>query len=242
MRHLTYFVSDVHLGLRLPEAPERERKFVEFLRAIPSGETESLYMLGDIWDFWYEYHDVVPKGYAQVFAALLDLMAAGVKVYFIEGNHDQWSYGYFSELGMTCPKTQPYYTEIGGKRFCLGHGDMLGAGNEKYKRIQWMFHNKLFRAMFSALHPRIGIGWGKTWSRQSRTAKPVPKYVFKGETEPLWQWCSACGEKVDYFIFGHYHTAWDIPVGDARLMVMADWREPNWIVFDASTGELSFRP
>lgn len=102
-----------------------------------------------------------------------------------------------------------------------------------------MFHNKLFRALFSSLHPRIGIGWGKTWSRQSRTHKPVPKYVFKGESEPLFQWCSACPEKVDYFIFGHYHTCWDVPVGDSRLMVMADWKEPNWIVFDSATGELS---
>ena len=240
-KHLYYFVSDVHLGLRLPEAPERERQFVKFLRDIPVEETEALFMLGDIWDFWYEYRDVVPKGYAQVFAALLDLMDAGVKVYFLEGNHDQWTYGYFASLGMICPGKQPFYIELGGKRFCLGHGDLLGVGNTKYRCIQWVFHNKLFRAMFSALHPRIGMGWGKTWSRQSRTAKPVQDYVYNGEQEPLWKWCAACPEKVDYFIFGHFHTRWDIPVGEGRLMVMADWKKPNWIVFDTETGAPEFR-
>ena len=240
MRKLSYFVSDVHLGLRLPEAPERERRFVSFLRSIPVEETEALYMLGDIWDFWYEYRDVVPKGFAQVFAALLDLMDAGVKVYFVEGNHDQWSYGYFEELGMICPKEQPFYTEIAGKRFCMGHGDLLGPVKPKYRCIQWMFHNILFRILFSMLHPRIGMGWGKSWSRQSRTAKPVPRYQYNGESEPLWKWCKVCGRPVDFFVFGHYHTPWDVPVGDARLLVLSDWRKSNWLVFNAEDGSMSF--
>lgn len=239
MRNLTYFVSDVHLGLRLPEAPERERRFVAFLKGIPADRTEALYLLGDIWDFWYEYVDVVPKGYIRVFAALTDLMDAGVKVYFIQGNHDQWSYGYFAELGMICPDTQPLTVQIAGKRFCLGHGDMKGVGLPSYDRIQWAFHNPLFRTLFSALHPRLAFGWGKTWSRQSRTSKPVPKYVFKGESEGLYKWCKAFGEPVDFFIFGHFHCLVDMPVGKARLVVMSDWKEPNWVVFDAATGELT---
>lgn len=239
MRNLTYFVSDVHLGLRLPEAPERERQFVAFLNGIPAAQTEALYLLGDIWDFWYEYVDVVPKGYIRVFAALTALMDAGVKVYFVPGNHDQWTYGYFTELGMTCIAQQPFVVEIGGKTFCLAHGDMKGVGEPHYDRIQWAFHNRLFRTLFSALHPRLAFGWGKTWSRQSRSAKPVPQYQFKGKSEKLYHWCESYPVPVDYFVFGHYHCPVDLPVGKARLIVMSDWREPNWVVFDAAKGELT---
>ena len=111
-RNLTYFASDVHLGLQVSDPAGREARFVSFLRSIPAAETEALYLLGDIWDFWYEYRDVVPKGYVRVFGALTDLMDAGVKVYFFPGNHDIWAYGYFEELGMKILE-QPYVTEIG---------------------------------------------------------------------------------------------------------------------------------
>ena len=127
-KRYTYFVSDVHLGLQVQDPARREARFVEFLRGIPAEETEALYLLGDIWDFWYEYKDVVPKGYVKVLAALMDLMDAGVKVYFFTGNHDIWAYSYFRELGMIVLE-QPYVTTIGGKRFCLGHGDGLGPGD-----------------------------------------------------------------------------------------------------------------
>ena len=113
-RNLTYFASDVHLGLQVADPAGREARFVSFLRSIPAAETEALYLLGDIWDFWYEYRDVVPKGYVRVFGALTDLMDAGVKVYFFPGNHDIWAYGYFEELGMKILE-QPYVTDIGGK-------------------------------------------------------------------------------------------------------------------------------
>ena len=93
-KHLTYFVSDVHLGLQVADPVGRERRFSDFLRSLPE-ETEALYLLGDIWDFWYEYRDVVPKGYIRVFSALQELMDRGVKVYFFQGNHDVWTYSYF---------------------------------------------------------------------------------------------------------------------------------------------------
>ena len=134
-KHLTYFVADVHLGLQVSDPDGREARFVSFLKGIPAEETEALYMLGDIWDFWYEYRDVVPKGYTRVFAALQELMDAGVKVYFFQGNHDVWTYHYFEELGMV-PLVQPYATEIGGKTFCLGHGDGLGPGDRGYKFLR----------------------------------------------------------------------------------------------------------
>ena len=156
-RNLTYFVSDVHLGLDYKDKARREARFVQFLRDIPAERTAALYMLGDIWDFWYEYEDVVPRGYVRVFAALLSLMDEGVKVYFFQGNHDVWTYSYFEQLGMV-KLQQPHFVRIAGKRFCLGHGDGLGKGMTGYKILKWIFHNRTCQRLFSALHPHWAFG------------------------------------------------------------------------------------
>ncbi|MBR1569115.1 MAG: UDP-2,3-diacylglucosamine diphosphatase [Bacteroidales bacterium] len=237
-RRLTYFVSDVHLGLQVKDAAGREARFVSFLRGIPAAETRAVYLLGDIWDFWYEYRDVVPKGYVRVFAALAELMDAGVEVYFFRGNHDVWSYRYFEELGMVRLQ-QPFVTEIGGKRFCLGHGDGLGPGDRGYKFLQWVFNNRVLQALFSSLHPWLAFRFGNGWSKSSRLGKNLG-YEFKGEEEPLYKFCAAFGEPVDFFIFGHYHCRLDMPVGKARLLLLSDWiSSSNWMVFDGTSGELS---
>lgn len=241
-KRYTYFVSDVHLGLQVQDPARREARFVEFLRSIPAEETEALYLLGDIWDFWYEYKDVVPKGYVKVFAALMDLMDAGVKVYFFTGNHDIWAYSYFRELGMTVLK-QPYVTTIGGKRFCLGHGDGLGPGDYGYKLMRWAFHNRFLQKCFSTLHPRIAFSLGNGWSRKSRLAKNV-SYFFRGKDERLWKWCSKFKGGADFFIFGHYHARVDMPVDPSgRLLLLGDWiTQPNWLVYDALANSLQVEP
>ena len=244
-RHLTYFVSDVHLGLQVSDPAGREARFVSFLKGIPAEETEALYLLGDIWDFWYEYKDMVPKGYVRVFAALTDLMDAGVKVYFFEGNHDIWTYRYFEELGIK-KLEQPYVTEIGGKTFCLGHGDGLGPVDRGYRALRSIFHSRFLQACFSTLHPRIAFGLGNGWSRKSRLGKSIG-YTFKGEEEPLYKFCvdfnagraTAGDPPVDIFLFGHYHCAVDLPVGEARLLLLRDWISvSNWVVSDAASGTL----
>ena len=245
-RTRTYFASDVHLGLQVADPAGREARFVAFLKGIPTEETEALYLLGDVWDFWYEYRDVVPKGYVRVFAALQDLMDAGVKVFFFRGNHDIWTYRYFEELGMTRLE-QPYVVEIGGKTFCLGHGDGLGPVDRGYRILQGIFHNRFLQVCFSALHPWFAFRLGNGWSRRSRLGKSVG-YVFKGEEEPLYQFCASfnearasAGEKpVDVFLFGHYHCVVDMPVGEARLLLLQDWiSQSDWLVFDAASGLLS---
>ena len=139
-RTKVYFVSDVHLGLQVVDPVGRERRFADFLRSLP-GDTAAVYLLGDIWDFWYEYRDVVPKGYTRVFAALQALMDRGIKVYFFPGNHDIWTYSYFEELGMI-RLTQPHLVEIAGKTFCLGHGDGLGPTPAGYRFIKFIFNSK----------------------------------------------------------------------------------------------------
>ena len=247
--NLTYFASDVHLGLQVSDPAGREARFVSFLKSIPAAETEALYLLGDVWDFWYEYKDVVPKGYVRVFAALTDLMDAGVQVYFFCGNHDVWTYRYFEELGMKRLE-QPYVTEIGGKAFCLGHGDGLGPVDRGYRILQGIFHNRFLQVCFSALHPWFAFRLGNGWSRKNRLGKSIG-YVFKGEEEPLYKFCvdfnarrASAGEApVDIFLFGHYHCAVDIPVGPSRLLLLQDWiSQSDWLVFDAATGALTRAP
>ena len=243
--NLTYFASDVHLGLQVSDPAGREARFVSFLRSIPAAETEALYLLGDIWDFWYEYRDVVPKGYVRVFGALTDLMDAGVQVYFFPGNHDVWTYSYFEELGMKRLE-QPYVVGIGGKTFCLGHGDGLGPVDRGYRILHGIFHSRFLQACFSALHPWFAFRLGNGWSRKNRLAKNF-RYVFKGEEEPLYQFCAdfnarraSAGESpVDIFLFGHYHCAVDTPVGTARLLLLDDWiSQSDWMVFDAASGAI----
>ena len=222
-----YFVSDVHLGLEVKDPADREARFVSFLRGIPKDTTLALYLLGDIWDFWYEYRDVVPKGYVRVFAALMDLMDAGVKVYFFPGNHDIWCYGYFASMGITVVHDQPQLVEIGGKVFCIGHGDGLGPGLGGYKFMNSIFKCRFVQRLFSTLHPWIAFRLGNGWSRHSRLARNE-EYVFKGAEEPLYKWALDFSERthVDCFIFGHLHAQVDLtlPTG-ARLIVMKDWMD-----------------
>ena len=162
-----YFVSDVHLGLGTKDPAEREARFLSFLKAIPRDRTRALYLLGDIWDFWYEYHDVVPRVGARVVAALIALMDDGVDVWFCPGNHDVWTYSFFEELGMH-RFDQPYHVRIDGKDFCLGHGDLLGGARWNYKLMLNIFHCRPLQRLFSTLHPWLGFRIGQGWSNSNR--------------------------------------------------------------------------
>lgn len=223
-RNLTYFVADVHLGLNVNDPDGREARFTAFLRSLPAEKTRALYLLGDIWDFWYEYRDVVPKGYVRVFSALLDLMDAGVKVYFFTGNHDVWAYRYFEELGMIRLE-QPAYVDIEGTHFCLGHGDGLGPVPFGYRILRGIFHCRVLQILFSMLHPWLAFRFGTGWSKHNRLARHT-EYFFKGKDEPLYKFAAEYEKTrpVDYFIFGHYHADVKIrtPEG-ADLYVLKDW-------------------
>lgn len=225
-RKRIYFASDVHLGLQLADPVAREARFVSFLQGIPKQDTAALYLLGDIWDFWYEYRDVVPKGSVRVLSAIMDLLDAGVEVYFCPGNHDIWCYSYFEELGMK-KISQPHFFEADGKVFCVGHGDGLGPGLFWYRVMNGIFRNRVAQALFSALHPWFAFRIGCGWSRGHRTSRAT-KYVFKGAGDPLYEYCLevAAQRRVDYFIFGHIHSSVDmtLPAGE-RLVILDSWLE-----------------
>lgn len=241
MRSKVYFVSDVHLGLRSADPVERERRFLDFLGGIPEQDTLALYLLGDIWDFWYEYRDVVPREGARVVAKFIALMDAGVQIYFFPGNHDIWTYSFFESLGITRCE-QPQLLEIGGKSFCLGHGDLLGGGRPGYRLMNSIFKNRCVQAVFSTLHPwiafRLGLGWS---GGVRRKRKP---YHFRGEDEPLYKFAREQSEQVsvDFFIFGHFHDAVDLqlPTG-SRFIVLKDWIDggTHYALFDTAEGSLS---
>jgi len=238
-RHLVYFVSDVHLGLRTADPVEREERFLAFLRGVPR-DALSLYLLGDIWDFWYEYRDVVPREGARVVAELIALVNAGVEVYFFPGNHDIWAYSFFESLGIhKCQ--QPLTVQIGSNTFCLGHGDGLGGSSFFYGLMLKVFHSRVAQALFSTLHPWLAYRLATGWSGNNR--KKHSEYHFKGEEEPLYKF--ALTQKADFCIFGHFHCRVDmaLPTG-ARLIVLKDWidgGEPH-AVFDTATSSFSFLP
>ncbi len=224
-RNLTYFVSDVHLGLATKDPAEREKRFLTFLKGIPRDSTRSLFLLGDIWDFWYEYRDVVPREGSRVVAQLIDLMDAGVEVCFCEGNHDIWTFSYFTELGIK-KFSQPFICEIGGKTFCLGHGDALGGSKKGYGLMLKLFHSRFAQKLFSTLHPWLAYRLGLSWSNSNRRShKP---YHFRNEEEPLYRYAAELSSKqhIDFFVFGHFHDGVDLelPVG-SRFVILKDWMD-----------------
>lgn len=238
-RSRTYFTSDVHLGLKVNDPVERERRFVDFLRSIRNPQTRALYLLGDIWDFWYEYRDVVPREGIRVVSELIQLMSEGVEVYFFPGNHDIWCYSFFESLGIV-KLQQPHFTSIGGKRFCLGHGDGLGRTKLSYSLMLKIFHCRFLQRLFSTLHPWIAYRFAIGWSNGNRrTHEP---YVFKGEKEPLYEFAVSSPERPDFFVFGHYHVAADCELPDhSRLVVLKDWVDGGTphAVFDEQTSTFS---
>ncbi len=240
---LYYFVSDVHLGLDYKDPKARERKFAAFLNSLPQN-TKALYLLGDIFDFWYEYKYVIPRGFTRVLGALAALADRGVQVHFFKGNHDVWAYSYFQkELGFIMEE-QPMVTVIEGKRFCMGHGDGLPGGDPGYRFLKWMFTNSFLQWLFSGLHPRWAFGFGHAWSRHNRLAK-WESYQFRGEKEPIAKYVESFQqnlsheERVDYFIFGHYHYKSHYTLQNGgEMYIMGEWiNHCDYLLFDGKTVE-----
>ncbi len=241
MGNLHYFVSDIHLGLDYMDPEARERKFVRFLNTLPQN-TKSLYLLGDIFDFWYEYKSVIPNKYVRTLGALAALADRGVEIHFFNGNHDIWTYSFFKDkLGFKMEEG-PSIFEIEGKRFCLGHGDGLDPRDKGYLRLKSIFTNRFLQRAFSALHPRWAFALGDSWSRHNRLTKNE-SYQFRGNKEPLviysnnFQKSRNPEERADYFVFGHYHcrAEYDLESG-GKLFMLGEWiNSCDYLVFDGES-------
>ena len=223
-----YFLSDFHLGVPSDEASwKREKKIIRFLDSITS-TAQAVFLLGDIFDFWFEYKHVIPKGFVRLQGKIAQLTDAGIPVYVYTGNHDLWMFGYLEkELGVKIFR-EPIDWEIAGKKFLIGHGDGLGPGDVVYKCTKTVFVNPFFQWVFKMTPPAVGMGIAKFWSAKSRQHNSDDQ--FFEEKEFLWQYCKEQNviKARDYYIFGHRHLPLDLAVGtDARYVNIGDW-----IVFD----------
>lgn len=222
-----YFASDFHLGAPNDDlSREREELIVDWLTTIEE-DAESIYLVGDIFDFWFEYKRAIPKGFVRLQGKIAELTDKGIPVHFFTGNHDMWMFDYFEkELGVQIHR-KPIVLEVQGKRVLLGHGDGLGPGDRGYKLIKKIFSNKFFQWCFARLHPNFGIAVANFSSRKSRAATGNDDEVFLGESnEWLVQYAKEINqtEHYDYFIFGHRHLPLNISIGEnSTYYNLGDW-------------------
>jgi UDP-2,3-diacylglucosamine hydrolase len=234
-----YFASDFHLGLPAGSPPlDREKRVVSWLKMAAS-DAKEIYLLGDIFDFWWEYRHVVPKGFTRFLGAVSEITDSGIPVHFFTGNHDMWTTGYLEkECGMIV-HYKPLSCEFDGARFHLAHGEGLGSPGRAYKILLWIFRNRRLQALYSALHPAIGIGIGQRWSLNSRLGKGIMLEFLGEEKEDLIRYAKGIlsDEKTDYFIFGHRHLGMKYRISDgAEIVFLGDWiNSGSYAVWDGSS-------
>ena len=238
-----YFLSDFHLGA--PDAASsliREKVVVKFLDEIKRDAAE-IFLVGDMFDFWYEYRTVVPKGYIRLLGKLAELSDAGIPLHFFVGNHDMWMKDYFQkELNMPV-YFEPKEFNFNGKKFLIGHGDGLGPGDKGYKFLKKIFRNPVCQWLFGILPPFLGMGLANYLSRRSRAQTGSAEEVFLGEDkEWLIIYCKEVLEKkyFDFFVFAHRHLAIDYRLSDSsRYINLGDWiHYYTYAVYDSNKMEL----
>lgn len=239
-----YFASDFHLGVPSHQASrEREDRIVRWLAEIQKDASE-VYLLGDIFDFWFEYATVIPKGFIRLQGKLAELTDSGIKVTMFKGNHDMWMFDYFQkELGIEIISDE-LVIERFGKRIYMHHGDGLGAGDPGYKFLKSFFRSNFCQWMFARLHPNFAIGIAKYWSGKSRIANNVKEQRKIDEQEWLVNYSEEVlnKEHFDYLIFGHRHLPLDIPLKNgSRYINLGEWINYfSYAVFDGQNLVLEY--
>lgn len=238
-----FFASDFHLGVpSAVESLKRERRIVRWLDSVKH-EAHSIYILGDIFDFWFEYKHAIPKGFIRLQGKLAEIRDAGIPVIFFTGNHDMWMFDYFTkELDIPIYRS-PQELRVGNDRLLIGHGDGLGPGDHTYKIIKKFFNSKVCQWLFARIHPNLGIGIANFWSRKSRISNSKNEEKFEGEQgEYLWVYCSEIEKSNhhDYYIFGHRHLPLDLKItGNSRYINLGEWVHFNtYAVYDGKNVEL----
>ncbi|MEN9523469.1 MAG: UDP-2,3-diacylglucosamine hydrolase [Bacteroidota bacterium] len=240
----TYFLSDFHLGTPNAKASlERELRICHFLDSIMN-DAKAVYLVGDIFDFWFEYKTVVPKGFLRFFSRLVKMKELGIEVVVFTGNHDLWMQDYFETELQIPVHFKPIQIEIDNKKFFIGHGDGLGPGDKGFKLMKKVFTNQFCQWLFRWLHPDIGVGIANYWSRRSRIATAISDEKNFGEKEWLVQYAKRKLETnhYDYFIFGHRHLPLDITLNsNSRYFNIGDWlRYNSYVKFDGQNCQLKF--
>lgn len=240
-----YFASDLHLGTPSYEASlVREKEFVSWLDQI-SIDCEELFLVGDIFDFWFDYKTAVPKGFVRILGKLATFTDKGIPVHYFKGNHDMWLSGYFEkELGFTIHDDN-YTFERNGVKFLVGHGDGKGPGDYKYKWLKKVFRNPICKFAFQWIHPDFGTALAQYWSRKSRYGNGEVKERFLGEDK---EWLIAYIKRIhpavqaNYYIFGHRHLAIEHKINDNTIYInLGDWLHfKSYAVFSEKTLDLKY--
>lgn len=226
------FASDFHLGINgAVTSEEREKLLVRWIEEVAMSASE-VFLLGDIFDFWFEYKKAIPKGFVRFQGALAALTDSGVPVHLFIGNHDMWIFDYFREEFNINLYRKPHIFERQGRKLLIGHGDGLGPGDHTFKVIRRVFHSPAMIGLFRWVHPDFGIRVAHAWSNSSR-AGHGDIYQYHGPSgEYLLSYCeeqSALSPDIDYFVFGHRHLVFDylLSNGHSRYINIGDWLQFN---------------
>ena len=221
-----YFASDFHLGSpNMEESRDREKIIVSWLDQIKE-DAKSIYLIGDIFDFWFEYKMVVPKGYVRILGKLAELTDNGIKIHFIVGNHDLWMIDYLKEECGISVYHNPITIKENNKNIYIGHGDEIASGNKYFKFLKKIFTNKTCQWLFARIHPNTAIKIAHSWSRHSRTNGETPPYLGS-ENEYQEQFCINHHKKnnnINFYVLGHRHLPLDINITEnCRYINTGDW-------------------
>ncbi|MEP6748412.1 MAG: UDP-2,3-diacylglucosamine diphosphatase [Bacteroidota bacterium] len=240
-----YFLSDFHLGAPdYKTSLEREKKIVRFLDSIMH-DAAIIFIVGDLFDFWYEYRTVVPKGYTRILGKMASITDSGIPMHFFVGNHDMWMKDYFQKELNIPVYFEPKTFEFNHKKFYIGHGDGLGPGDHGYKFMKKIFRNPLCQWLFGILPPAVGVGIANYMSRSSRAVTGETDAHFLGEAnEWLITYCKEILQQqtFDYFIFGHRHLPIDFNLpNNSRYINLGDWiRYDSYAEFDGENLVLKY--
>jgi UDP-2,3-diacylglucosamine hydrolase len=242
MNKRIYFASDFHLGIPDRESSlKRELRLLDWLSRIEA-DAEEIYLMGDLFDFWFEYRQVIPKGHVRLLGKLAQIADAGIPVHLFLGNHDMWAFSYLKEeLGIHL-HWEPEFKTFGTKLFYLAHGDGLGPGDHGFKMMKKVFDCKINQFLFRMIHPDIGIPLALFWSRKSRSAaEQKEKRIEERTLHLIEQRLTIHSEEllrinpeIDFFIYGHYHYPFHRMVGKKAIqVVLGDWMTHfTYAVFD----------
>ncbi|WP_324676008.1 UDP-2,3-diacylglucosamine diphosphatase [Hymenobacter sp. GOD-10R] len=221
-----YFASDFHLGTPdVASSAARERRIVRWLDQCAK-DAAAIYLVGDIFDFWFEYRHAIPRGFIRLQGKLAELTDSGIPVTFFTGNHDMWMFDYFTEELNIPILRHPVSQRIGNHIFHIGHGDGLGPKDYTYKFLKQVFASPVAQWLFARLHPNFGIGIANNWSRRSRIQNTAKDEKYFGDDEWLLVYCREL-ERLhhhDYYVFGHRHLPLDVEVtANSRYVNLGEW-------------------
>jgi UDP-2,3-diacylglucosamine hydrolase len=241
-----YFISDAHLGLPpVEKSRERERLLVEWLETIKH-DALAIYLMGDIFDYWFEYKKVVPRGFVRFLGKLAEISDSGIEINYFTGNHDVWVFNYLpEEIGIKVFR-KPSTLISGNKKFYLAHGDGLGPGDGSFKFLKRMFNSRILQWLYAGIHPNWSTSFAHNWSKRSRLSKGAYTPFLGEEKEELIIHSQKVleTEHFDFFVYGHRHIPIDIKLNEkSRIIYLGDWYiNFTYAVFDGADLQIKHYP